>query len=201
MKKIQAASAAAVLGFLGLLYSQSIHPTGDTYSDAGEPADCSRIYAEWGVPVNAIVCLLSSVHGPSEAFSALCIADDGTGYARVRICPDGSPPCEGAECEPEIPDLPPGLTAIADSQRTIPYQAGWPTFAAWSPGNPEAPYDCACSTGQDCMVGDRPAMLGVTEHGAVGVGCRPKTCVELAGSSSWPDACPTPDEPKEEINE
>lgn len=147
--------------------------------------DGSGTYVEWGTPASATECLISTVHGPSEAYDLLGLVDDGTGYAAVRVCPDATD--GGTE---EIPDLPPGLTALADSQTVIAYQPGWPTFAAWSPGHPDAPTECACSTGADCTVDDEPAPLGVTVRGAVGEGCRPKPCVELFGVSSWPAECP-----------
>jgi hypothetical protein len=105
-------------------------------------------------------------------------------HARIAVCPgDGG-----------TLSLPAGMTALDDTARVMPCPQDPPELEVWVQGEASAPFPCACSTGSDCFLAgpeQEPAPLGVTlQPGWTGAGCKPKTCVELAGSSSWPEECP-----------
>lgn len=104
--------------------------------------------------------------------------------------------------------LPANLLAFTAPDVTEAYDGG-PRLEVWSADDANAPFPCACSTGSSCQVltpatdGGTdgfgvgpgvlvPAPLGVTlQPGWVGAGCKRKSCVELAGTSSWPtESCP-----------
>lgn len=77
-----------------------------------------------------------------------------------------------------------------------------PVLELWLQGSPNAPFECACSSGTSCAwrpptpFGGRgdltTAPLGATLGSGVwvGSGCVRKPCTEMAGVSSWPSACP-----------
>lgn len=87
-----------------------------------------------------------------------------------------------------------GLTVVQDSCREVPKLRA-------ALGGRNVPQECACrGSSGDCKVSDpkgipADAPLGVTlgpESAWAGPGCIPKACVEMAGASSWPSACPKP---------
>lgn len=77
------------------------------------------------------------------------------------------------------PWKPTGAVLVAQEETLLPSMAG--------------DFECACSTGKDCDVDKKPAPPGNTLSPGTwrGEGCLKKTCIELAGRSSWPRECPT----------
>lgn len=114
--------------------------------------------------------------------------DGGSSYAVMRVCVNEAPEDAG-----ETP-LPAGYDALPEYEERGPeaYDGG-PQLRVWLQGDPAAPYLCACAKDATCLRNDgSPAAQGVTlGHGQwQGAGCLPKSCVEFAGVSSWPQECP-----------
>jgi len=106
-------------------------------------------------------------------------------YARVRVC---SLPVDGGT-DPGPLALP-GLYILYDDDTVSPCQVGDAALEAWVQGRSDAPFACACSPGPACLGADGgPAPQGLTLTTWSGM-CAPKSCVELAGVSSWPSGCP-----------
>lgn len=96
----------------------------------------------------------------------------------------------------------PGAIVVWGEPEGVGCDAGAPVLEMWLQGHPSAPWACACSSGASCQwrpplypsgLGDlAPAPLGVTLPAGSwsGAGCVRKSCVELAGVSSWSASCP-----------
>lgn len=115
-------------------------------------------------------------------------SDAGAQYAHCRIC--GTPrEVDGGT----LPSLPSGMYGLVDSEFEVPFDAGHPQMECWI--GEQAPFPCACAKTYDCYVdlpdgGFQTAPSGVTlQPGWSGEGCVRKSCVELAGQSSWPAEC------------
>lgn len=113
----------------------------------------------------------------------------GSAYALVQVCVDEET-LNGEDEEPLLPEeyaaLPPNPIPPTD------YVEGEAHMKVWVQGHPDAPFACACSTGADCTWRDSDAPLGLTFGPGTwsGAGCHRKVCLEFAGISSWPSACP-----------
>jgi hypothetical protein len=115
--------------------------------------------------------------------------DGGTSYAVVRVCAN---PAEGEDGG--APSLPPGYELLPDfEERAAEEYDGGPQIRVWLQGDPAAPYLCACAKNDTCTRPDGggvPTGITLTEGQWAGPGCLPKSCVEIAGTSSWPQECP-----------
>ena len=126
-------------------------------------------------------------------------SDAGSQYAYAYICaerlPDGGP-----SDEDPLPELPGGVEAMEFDQMEEPYDGG-PRFVAILQG--QTGWPCACSKGGESSNCEfrpwwgggnwYPAPVGMTFGAGAwrGSDCFPKSCVEFAGTSSWPMECPT----------
>lgn len=146
-------------------------------------------------------------------FVALAAADDGGNlvvhdgpagagyqYDRARVC---ALPVDGG-VDPG-PSFFPGLVVVYDDAALTACASSDPTVEAWADTvDGGAPWSCACALPVDagsCTAtvpirddgGTQtvPAPTGVTLSAGAwsGSSCRPKTCVELAGFTSWPPEC------------
>ncbi|MFN7130708.1 MAG: hypothetical protein ACK4N5_01415 [Myxococcales bacterium] len=185
-EKLRAAALATTVALLAAVAAQQVAPT---MNEDGS-------HAAIGLAPDGSLGLLYTVRGSAAAFGALgmrlpdggVIADT---YAVARVCVVAA---EDA-VEPG-PPLPAGIDVV-DVAEPQPCAPGAPALEVWRADHPAAPWDCACSTGAGCWTpaadgGTAAAPLGVTLPPGTftGDGCRPKPCVELAGASSWPAACP-----------
>jgi|GEM_PF-4269649 len=140
-----------------------------------------------GDPGAGAKCLFTTALASPQALALFGLsADGGHQYVYARVC---GQPSDGG-----MPSLPAGIEALDFGQTEEDYDGG-PIFSAVLPGRDEWP--CACSTGALCNMLDnngvwRSATPGITLEAGKwsGSGCYPKSCVELAGVSSWPSACP-----------
>lgn len=115
--------------------------------------------------------------------------DGGVSYAVVRVCVNPAQDEDGG-----VQGLPPGYDLLPDYEERGPeaYDGG-PQVKVWLQGDAAAPYLCACAKDATCLRPDgSPAAMGVTLGHSQwqGAGCLPKSCVEFAGVSSWPQECP-----------
>lgn len=144
---------------------------------------------DWqGTPPKDARCLwLTGLITGQAAHTFGLSTDGGQQYVYAHIC--GSPVDAGQEA------VPPGMVGLVDTEAEEAFDGG-PQLEAWAATDPAAPFPCACSSGSACQApgldgGLAAAPLGVTlQPGWVGVGCRPKSCIELAGASSWDSRCP-----------
>lgn len=186
-QKLRAAALATTVALLAAIAAQQLAPA---MNEDGS-------HAAIGSAPDGSVGMLYTVRGSAEAFGLLGmrLPDGGTvadTYAVARVCV--TPP---GDSEPEPgPQLPAGIDVV-DVTAPQPCAPGAPAIEVWRGDHPAAPWECACSTGAGCWTlaadgGTAAAPLGVTlpPSSFNGDGCRPKPCIELAGASSWPAACP-----------
>ncbi|MBS2028711.1 MAG: hypothetical protein JST54_12490 [Deltaproteobacteria bacterium] len=134
----------------------------------------------------------SVVFGVDGGFVALSVHGGqplhGASYWRIQIC---APIVDGGH-DPGPSFLGAGVQVVYDDDQVGGCVDGGPVIEAWQQGRSDAPFPCACSTGSSCSLSDGGAApTGITlQPGWAGAGCFPKACVELAGSSSWPQECP-----------
>jgi hypothetical protein len=124
----------------------------------------------------------------------------GFAYFRGKVCVPivdaGSLPDGGDPAPDPGPNLLGGMTIVYDDPIVTGCDAGEPDFEAWVEGRPDAPFQCACSTGSACSVptddgGTVAAPLHITlQPGWSGAGCLPKACMVLSGLDAWPGGCP-----------
>lgn len=108
-------------------------------------------------------------------------------YARAHIC------AASIDGGVDPGSLLPGMTIVSDDTTTDACASTAPALEAWADGiDGGAPWPCACARDATCHGPDGgTAALSVTlQPGWSGSGCRPKACVELMGTSSWPSECP-----------
>ena len=195
---ITAGAATAIAGIAYLLATQSITP--GPSSAAGHVA----IDAWDGGDANT-VCVWASarVDPPGMALFGFDAGGASYVYARAVVCSD---PVDGG-LDPG-PGFLPGIEIVYDDSTAAPWVGGH-QLEAWTDtwrdvdgGYPAWP--CACALPVDagsCMV-TRPiiddggtqtvsAPTGITLPAGAwsGSSCRPKTCVELSGYTSWPPEC------------
>jgi len=182
VNRYQIAATAVVAAAAGLLVAGSITP--DTTDGS------SKVDAVPGYELDAgAMCLYRSGLASSEVVGQWFPGwDGGSSYAVMRICVNEAAPDAGA-----VP-LPPGYDALPEYEERGPeaYDGG-AQLQVWLQGNPAAPYLCACAKDATCLRPDgNPAAQGVTLGNGQwqGAGCLPKSCVEFAGVSSWPQECP-----------
>jgi hypothetical protein len=116
--------------------------------------------------------------------------DAGVGYkyALLKAC---VVPLDGGTADP-----PTGIIKVGAS-RTFSCTAESPLFEIWVQGASNIPWDCACSSGDECFEvaeggGQTPARVGLTFPLGrwTGPGCVHKPCTEISGHSTWPSGCP-----------
>lgn len=186
---------------IGLYYGTRTaeHPAGDTsavvaWPDGGAPPD-ARCVLTTGV-ASAAALQLFGISNPGG----------GSGYVYCSVC--ASPEAD-AGLNPELPS---GMEALAAYQEEVDYDGG-PQLVCWRADI--APWPCACypvpgalPDGGTWDAGSgagpcewKPDENAVYAAGPAGVtlatgawrgGCRPKSCVELAGVHSWPVECGPP---------
>jgi len=115
----------------------------------------------------------------------------GPTYALVKVCALPAELTDGG-VEPTLPggfDLLPALGA----SRVESCPEGSPVVQVWLQSEEDTPWACACSSGPSCRDpggGSAPQGRTLMPGEWVDGGCVPKPCVEWAGASSWPAACP-----------
>lgn len=182
MNRLRAGAAAAVVAIAtGIALGTLTAAPGSTsthlivgWGDAGAPRGTECIWATGTATKEAIAQLPP-------------LSSSTTRYARTRVC---TPPSDAGE-----PSLPPGMDVLRATESVEPFDGGQPRLEIWLQGDPAAPWLCACSTGSECSVplldgGTGPAPTGITLRQWSGAGCVTKPCIQWAGISSWPSACP-----------
>lgn len=151
-------------------------------------SDGGRVALHWqpdggDTPDGPVMCVAAVGFVTPEAIGAYGLADGGAGrgrYLEARICAldDGGNVV-----------LPDGLVMEDFAAQPVDFDGG-PRVVADVRG--AKVLRCACSSGADCFVGGAPAPTGNTLAAGTwdGGGCVRKVCTELAGSDSFPAACP-----------
>lgn len=198
--RLRAGAAAAVLALAAAIVAGQVAPS----SGPAQPQQ-QRRHTRVGSAPPGSRCLEATVRVTPEALGLFGLDPErttdaglprGTTYARVRLAALAS--------DAGGLGLPPGVVALEDSLREAACPdagGGLAALEAWV--GEAAPYPCACARAADAgaceqlrgALGVEPtwqtALPGTTlpEGQWRGPGCRPKPCVELAGSSSWPEEC------------
>lgn len=148
-----------------------------------------------GTPPATVECLEATSLATQPVLNLFRLRPDaGPTYCVARVCYDATTDAGAAA-------LPAGMDVLFASERTAAYDGG-PQVEVWCAPSADAPWGCACTAGGDCQSWQTaaigaPPFLAPAPYGATlgpGLwqgGCVPKPCVELAGVSSWPAACPT----------
>ncbi|MBM3992161.1 MAG: hypothetical protein FJ298_14295 [Planctomycetes bacterium] len=181
---IAAVVIAAAIGIAALQLTPTI-------SDAGMRATIDSV-PDAGLDAGAL-CALRAGYANGNVMSLWFGPDAGGGYAIMNVCVPVYDADAGA-WDGSIPILPSGYEVLPDL--TVVGADVWdggPQIEIWRQGHPSAPYPCACAKDATCLNADGgPAPSGLTLAAGQwgGAGCLPKSCVELAGNSSWPAECP-----------
>jgi hypothetical protein len=187
------ASAAIAAITAGVYYGTR---TVEREPNTEDPRRFSVPWPDGGEPTGDVRCTwTTALVSPSMLAIYGARSDAGSQYAYARIC-EAMPTDGGPSDEDEIV-MYEGLEALEFEQMEEPWDGGGPALTAILQGQPGWP--CACSTGSDCewmpwYSGGEwlEAPVGITLSGQWrGAGCFQKSCVELAGVSSWPSGCPT----------
>lgn len=192
------AGAAGAIATIAYLISTLVITPGP-----GAPAGHVVVDAWDGGDANT-VCVWASVRvdPPGMALFGFDAGGAPYVYARAVVCSD---PVDGG-MDPG-PGFLPGIEIVYDDSTAAPWVGGH-QIEAWTDtwrevdgGYPPWPCACALAAGGSCSAvvpirddgGTQtvPAPAGVTLSAGSwsGPGCRPKTCVELSGYTSWPPEC------------
>lgn len=183
----KAGASLAVLTAAALILAGLLQPT------VVVPQHHVAIYAD---PAHGLMagptCLWTTALGEPSALALFGLQSDaGSRYCLAHICA----PEADAGPDGESYALPPQMFPLSATQSTDAYDGG-PVIEIWDQDAPDAPWQCACSTGSSCSVpsddgGTQPAPFGVTlQPGWSGAGCHPRSCVVFAGFDPWPEVCP-----------
>jgi hypothetical protein len=180
---------AAIAGFLTiavLVAYQVMRPSADGLMRVDDNGHHLVIFFDGGTPPGA-VCLESDVWASTAALQSFSLDGDAGSYGHVFIA---TLPGDAGEAEQ---GLPAGYFAFDNDQQVVGCGDAGVWFQFWDQRGTAPPFRCACGTG--CSRPDgMPVVPGLTygpgtwSPGDGGV-CLPKTCTELGGISSMPEAC------------
>lgn len=149
-------------------------------------------WGDAGAPPPGAVLVKATARASDATVAAFGVGpspdDAGFSYWRVYVC--AAPLADGGDPGPSFL---PGATIVYDDDQVDACPAGAPQLEAWREGRADAPFLCACARDATCLQLDGgPSPTGLTLEAGQwsGSGCLPKTCIEIAGSSSWPAGCP-----------
>lgn len=183
---LKASAAAAATLALGMVALGLLSP--------GPEASAGHVRA--GVAPAGSYAVWSTALASTEALHAVGIDAGGPRYVRARVC---AVPGDGGDPGPLSV---PGMVILYDDDGAPACDGGDPQIEAWTEDWSDAPWACACSSGQTCLWTPPlyPSGLGALTPAPQGMtlppgrwsgpGCKPVPCVVLAGvEPRWPAAC------------
>lgn len=172
---ITTGATIAVLAIVGGILAGRVTP------DAGLGGRYARILWDGGRPTGVECIWVTARTTPAARALFGLDADGGVQYARVRVC---AAPADGG-----VPLLPEGMEALPDSELA---DGGDYQLEAWL--GADAPFPCACSSGNDCWLTDggaAPSGITLPARGWTGTGCVRRPCVVFShGAGGWDEGMP-----------
>lgn len=190
--QVRAGATAAALAAIAAITALTLQPRPDV--DKRHTA----VPFDGGAPVGARCLWVTARASPQAQVLFGLDAGGGTAYVHGYWCALPTDAGIGFVAEAALPA---GIDVLRESEWETPHDGGTVQAEFWLQGHSSAGFKCACSSGDTCTWQQplpdggslsRTAPPGVTlEAGTwTGAGCVSKPCVEWAGTSSWPAACP-----------